>query len=85
MFGFNKNTVFLTSNTEKQSSRRVGGVQDRISRQTGVPFDYINTLIIADNRLPDFDTNQQIQFAHRHDERTATKSTSNRILQTLYY
>lgn len=35
-------------------------IWDKISRQTGVPFDYINTLIMVDNWLPNFDMNEQM-------------------------
>lgn len=31
-----------------------------ISRKAGVPFDYINTLIMVDNWLPNFDMNEQV-------------------------
>lgn len=35
-------------------------IWDEISRKAGVPFDYINTLIMVDNWLPNFDMNEQI-------------------------
>lgn len=35
-------------------------IWDDISRQSGVPFDYISTLIMVDNWLPNFDMNEQI-------------------------
>lgn len=35
-------------------------IWDKISRQAGVPFDYINTLIMVDNWLPNFDMNEQM-------------------------
>lgn len=35
-------------------------IWDEISRKAGVPFDYINTLIMVDNWLPNFDMNQQM-------------------------
>lgn len=35
-------------------------IWDDISRQAGVAFDYINTLIMVDNWLPNFDMNEQI-------------------------
>lgn len=35
-------------------------IWDNISRQAGVPFDYINTLIMVDNWLPNFDMNEQM-------------------------
>ena len=35
-------------------------IWDEISRKAGVPFDYINTLIMEDNWLPNFDMNEQI-------------------------
>lgn len=35
-------------------------IWDKISREAGVPFDYINTLIMVDNWLPNFDMNEQI-------------------------
>ena len=35
-------------------------IWDMISRQAGVPFDYINTLIMVDNWLPNFDMNEQM-------------------------
>lgn len=31
-----------------------------ISRKAGVPFDYLNTLIMVDNWLPNFDMNEQV-------------------------
>ena len=36
------------------------GIWDNISRQAGVAFDYINTIIMVDNWLPNFDMNEQI-------------------------
>lgn len=35
-------------------------IWDEISRKAGVPFDYIKTLIMVDNWLPNFDMNEQI-------------------------
>lgn len=35
-------------------------IWDNISRQAGVAFDYINTIIMVDNWLPNFDMNEQI-------------------------
>lgn len=35
-------------------------IWDKISRDAGVPFDYINTLIMVDNWLPNFDMNEQV-------------------------
>lgn len=35
-------------------------IWDSVSRQAGVAFDYINTLIMVDNWLPNFDMNEQI-------------------------
>lgn len=35
-------------------------IWDDISRKAGVPFDYINTLIMVDNWLPNFDMNEQV-------------------------
>lgn len=35
-------------------------IWDEISRKAGVAFDYINTLIMVDNWLPNFDMNEQI-------------------------
>lgn len=35
-------------------------IWDKISRQAGIPFDYINTLIMVDNWLPNFDMNEQV-------------------------
>ena len=35
-------------------------IWDEISRQAGTRFDYINTLIMVDNWLPNFDMNEQI-------------------------
>lgn len=35
-------------------------IWDEISRKAGVPFDYINTLIMVDNWLPNFDMNEQM-------------------------
>lgn len=35
-------------------------IWDEISRKAAVPFDYINTLIMVDNWLPNFDMNEQI-------------------------
>ena len=34
-------------------------IWDNISRQAGVAFDYINTLVMVDNWLPNFDMNEQ--------------------------
>ena len=35
-------------------------IWDSVSRQAGVAFDYINTLIMVDNWLPNFDMNEQM-------------------------
>ena len=35
-------------------------IWDDISREAGSPFDYINTLIMVDNWLPNFDMNEQM-------------------------
>lgn len=35
-------------------------IWDDISREAGTPFDYINTLIMVDNWLPNFDMNEQM-------------------------
>lgn len=37
-------------------------IWDRISRRAGNGFDYINTLIMVDNWLPNFDMNEQIKM-----------------------
>lgn len=37
-------------------------IWDRISRKAGHAFDYINTLIMVDNWLPNFDMNEQIKM-----------------------
>lgn len=35
-------------------------IWDKVSRDAGVPFDYITTLIMVDNWLPNFDMNEQM-------------------------
>lgn len=35
-------------------------IWDKISHHAGIPFDYINTLVMVDNWLPSFDMNEQI-------------------------
>lgn len=35
-------------------------IWDNVSRQVGVTFDYINTIIMVDNWLPNFDMNEQM-------------------------
>ena len=37
-------------------------IWDRISRKAGNSFDYINTLVMVDNWLPNFDMNEQIKM-----------------------
>ena len=37
-------------------------IWDRISRKAGNSFDYINTLVLVDNWLPNFDMNEQIKM-----------------------
>lgn len=37
-------------------------IWDGISRRAGIPFDYIGTLIMVDNWLPNFDMNEQIMM-----------------------
>lgn len=37
-------------------------IWDDITRKAGTPFDYINTLIMVDNWLPNFDMNEQIMI-----------------------
>lgn len=37
-------------------------IWDDIARRAGVSFDYINTLIMVDNWLPNFDMNEQIKI-----------------------
>lgn len=37
-------------------------IWDKVSRDAGVKFDYINTLIMVDNWLPNFDMNEQVMI-----------------------
>ncbi len=37
-------------------------IWDRISREAGTPFDYITTMIMVDNWLPNFDMNEQMKI-----------------------
>ena len=37
-------------------------IWDRISREAGNPFDYITTMIMVDNWLPNFDMNEQMKI-----------------------
>ena len=38
------------------------GIWDETSREAGVPFDYITTLIMVDNWLPNFDMSEQMKI-----------------------
>lgn len=43
-------------------------IWDRISRDAGNSFDYINTIVMVDNWLPNFDMNEQIRIDKRIPE-----------------
>lgn len=47
----------LTYGNRKCSSVEIW---DRISREAGKPFDYINSIVMVDNWLPNFDMNEQV-------------------------
>ena len=43
-------------------------IWDRISRKAGNAFDYIGTIVMVDNWLPNFDMNEQIKMDKAHSE-----------------
>lgn len=51
-------------------------IWDEVSRKAGVKFDYINTLIMVDNWLPNFDMNEQMKI-DKHIPENLAKITAD--------